>query len=52
MLKLANRQKHIFIHSTFNDMADILGQSEILKPDAKKRQNSTRQKHIKNSLSA
>ena len=28
-------------------MADILGQSEILEPDAKKRQNSARQKRNK-----
>lgn len=35
-----------------DDMADILGQSEILEPDAKKWRNSARQKRKKNWFSA
>ncbi|MFG6344456.1 MAG: helix-turn-helix transcriptional regulator [Lachnospiraceae bacterium] len=31
-----------------DDMADMLGKSEILEPDAKKRRNSARRKHSKN----
>lgn len=52
-----SKQKLAYIFSQFlkikptenniNDMADILGQSEILEPDAKKRRNSARQKRNK-----
>ena len=40
-LKIKPTEKNI------DDMADILGQSEILEPDAKKRRNSARQKRTK-----
>ena len=52
-----SKQKLAYIFSQFlkikptenniNDMADILSQSEILEPDAKKRRNSARQKRNK-----
>lgn len=52
-----SKQKLAYIFSQFlkikptenniNDMADILGQPEILEPDAKKRRNSARQKRNK-----
>lgn len=52
-----SKQKLAYIFSQFlkikptekniDDMADILGQSEILEPDAKKRRNSARQKRNK-----
>lgn len=52
-----SKQKLAYIFSQFlkikptenniNDMADILGQSEILEPDAKKRRNSARKKRNK-----
>ena len=52
-----SKQKLAYIFSQFlkikptenniNDMADILGQSEILEPDAKKRRNSARHKNSK-----
>ena len=41
LLKIKPTDKNI------DDMADMLGQSEILEPDAKKRRNSTRQKNSK-----
>lgn len=40
-LKIKPTEKNI------DDMADILGQSEILEPDAKKRRSSARQKNSK-----
>lgn len=52
-----SKQKLAYIFSQFlkikptkkniDDMADMLGQSETLEPDAKKRRNSTRQKRTK-----
>lgn len=52
-----SKQRHAYIFSQFlkikpaekniDDMADMLGQSEILEPDAKKRLNSARQKNSK-----
>ena len=44
-LKIKPTEKNI------DDMADILGQSEILEPDAKKRRNSARQKRTKEWIS-
>lgn len=40
-LKIKPTEKNI------DDMADMLGQSEILEPDAKKRRNSTKRKQSK-----
>ena len=52
-----SKQKLAYIFSQFlkikptekniDDIADILGQSEILEPDAKKRRNNARQKRTK-----
>lgn len=45
-LKIKPTEKNI------DNMTDILGQSEILKPDVKKRRNSAKQKRTKNGISA